>query len=62
MIRSVAFNDTNRNLNSHGSKYSNEKIYTIKLLNAIWFVNDVIESSNMKEKFRTSKRNITLIK
>lgn len=40
-----------RQVNSHGVKYLNNKVNTLRLLNAIYFCNEVIEETNMQEKF-----------
>ena len=41
----------NRNDIAHGAKFSNEKIDSIRMLNAIWFVQEFIKKTNFNDKF-----------
>lgn len=45
----------NRNINSHGAKYSNKQIDALRLINAIWFIQTIVDDSNMKDKFISFK-------
>jgi len=45
----------NRNINSHGAKYSNKQIDVLRLINAIWFIQTIVDDSNMKDKFISFK-------
>lgn len=40
-----------RHINSHGVRYLNNKINVLRLLNALYFCNEVIEETNLKEQF-----------
>ena len=46
-----------RNLVSHGVKYSNSKIDCLRILNAVWFINTIIEETKMYDKFIIKKNN-----
>ena len=45
-----------RDINSHGVRYFNNKINALRLLNAVYYLNEVINDINMNEQFY-SKRN-----
>lgn len=44
-----------RQANSHGVRYFNDKINVLRLLNAMYFCNEVINDINLKEQFTSSK-------
>lgn len=46
-----------RPINSHGVKYLNDKVNALRLLNALYFCNDVINDTNLEEKFSSKNRN-----
>ncbi len=45
----------NRNITSHGAKYSNKQIDVLRLINAIWLIQTIVDDSNMKDKFISFK-------
>ena len=52
-----------RHINSHGVKYLNNKINVLRLLNAIYFCQLIINETNLKEKFtrRKKEKNFVII-
>lgn len=41
----------NRHLSSHGTKYSDKQIDTLRLINAIWYIQSFIEETDFIDKF-----------
>ena len=50
-----------RHINSHGVKYLNNKINVLRLLNAIYFCQLIINETNLKEKFKRKKKKKILL-
>lgn len=44
-----------RHINSHGVKYLNKKVEVLRLLNAIYFCQQIIEETNLQEQFTRAK-------
>lgn len=44
-----------RHLNSHGVKYSNDKIDCLRILNAIYFCQEILQETDMQDKFFRKK-------
>ena len=44
-----------RDINSHGVRYFNNKINALRLLNALYYLNEVINDINMNEQFYSKK-------
>ena len=56
-LKNPTKNDVNRNTTSHGAKFSNEKIDTLRLLNAIWYIQEFIKETDFKDKFILTNSN-----
>lgn len=50
-LKNPKSNSMNRNLISHGAKYFNKKIDTLRILNAIWYIQTIIEETNLINMF-----------
>lgn len=50
-LKNPQSNIINRNLISHGSKYSNKQIDTLRIINAIWYIQSLIEETNLLNMF-----------
>ena len=50
-LKNPQSNIINRNLISHGSKYSNKQIDTLRTINAIWYIQSLIEETNLLNMF-----------
>lgn len=56
-LKNPQSNIINRNLISHGSKYSNKKIDTLRIINAIWYIQSIIEETNLLDMFVYDNKN-----
>lgn len=54
--------DLSRHINSHGVKYLNSKIDVLRLLNAIYFCQQIISETNLQEEFTKDKKTKKFIK
>ena len=50
-----------RHINSHGVRYLNNKINVLRLLNALYFCNEVIKETNLQEQFTKNGKNFSKI-
>ena len=56
-LKNPQSNIINRNLISHGSKYSNKQIDTLRIINAIWYIQSIIEETNLLNMFVYDSKN-----
>lgn len=59
-LKTPKTNIINRNLISHGSKYSDKKIDFLRILNAIWYIQSIIEETELINMFVYDKKNYKL--
>lgn len=51
-----------RHINSHGIKYLNKKVEVLRLLNAIYFCQQIIEETSLQEQFTKIKKDNKFVK
>lgn len=51
-----------RHINSHGVKYLNKKIEVLRLLNVIWYCQEIIEETELQEQFTATRKDKKFLK